>query len=213
VTIAGVRKAKSAAVRAKERSALPPRLRHEMMPEAAATESIVRRFLFTLLALIPLLALAARASAARAETVQWPESMHLYSIPMPAGWATDQTPEHDNFFLIPPDRSCVVAVTWVKNDKDAGRSTDSVASEVAADAKTESFAPVGPGTISGVKGQAYTGTVQNPTDHTTWSLKSTFVKLRPTIWAIVIVKWRQETTPAQRAACDAAASVITLNYH
>jgi hypothetical protein len=39
------------------------------------------------------------------------------------------------------------------------------------------------------------------------------VKLRPTVWAIEVVKWRQTATAAQRTACTAASEGVTLNYH
>ncbi|MGA7232611.1 MAG: hypothetical protein WBX95_16965 [Xanthobacteraceae bacterium] len=113
--------------------------------------------------------------------------------------------------IYPPDKSCAVAVTWVKFPEVSGRTTDSVAEQAAAGAKIEHFGPAGTGTISGTKGKAYSGGLQ--ADNSTWAIKSTYVQLRPTVWAIEIVKWRQTATATQRAACTAASKGVTLNYH
>jgi hypothetical protein len=50
-------------------------------------------------------------------------------------------------------------------------------------------------------------------DNSTWAIKSTYVQLRPTVWAIEVVKRRRTATAAQRAACNAASEGVTLNYH
>ena len=94
--------------------------------------------------------------------------------------------------------------------RSSGRTTDSVAENAAAGAKIEHFGPAGTGTISGTKGKAYSGRLE--ADNSTWEVKSTYVQLRPTVWAIEVVKWRQTATAAQRAACTAASAGVTLNH-
>jgi hypothetical protein len=86
-----------------------------------------------------------------------------------------------------------------------------VAEKAAAGAKIERFEPVGTGTISGHRGKVYSGSQQ--ADNSTWAIKSTYVQLRPTVWAIKAVKWRQTATAAQRVACTSASEGVTLNYH
>jgi hypothetical protein len=113
--------------------------------------------------------------------------------------------------VYPPDKSCAIVVSWVEFPEGSGRTTDSVAEKAAADAKIEHFGAVGIGTISGIKGKTYWGRLQG--DNSTWAIKSTYVQLRPTVWAIEVVKWRQTATAAQRAACAAASEGVTLNYH
>jgi hypothetical protein len=112
--------------------------------------------------------------------------------------------------IYPPDKSCAIVVSWVEFPEVSGRTTDSLAEKAAAGAKIEHFEPVGTGTISGNRGKVYSGRLQ--ADNSTWVIKSTYVQLRPTVWAIKAVKWRQTATAAQRAACAAASEGITLNY-
>ena len=86
-----------------------------------------------------------------------------------------------------------------------------MAEKAAVDAKVDTSRPLAQATISGIKGKAYSGSLQ--ADNSTWAIKSTYVQLRPTVWAIEAVKWRQTATTAQRAACTAASEGVTLNYH
>jgi len=113
--------------------------------------------------------------------------------------------------VFPPDKSCAIVVTRVEFPEVPALTTDSVAEKAAAGAKIEHFAPAGTGTISGIKGKAYSGRLQ--ADNSRWAIQSTYVRLRPTVWAIEVVKWRQTATAAQRAACTAASEGVTLNYH
>lgn len=166
----------------------------------------------------PILALLTIASAtgltsapAQPHTVLWPKSLYAYSIQVPPGWGTEETPDGAVFMIYPPDKSCAIAVTWVEFPEVSGLTTDSVAENAAAGAKIEHFGPAGTGTISGTKGKAYSGRLQ--ADNSTWAIKSTYVQLRPTVWAIEVVKWRQTATAAQRAACTAGSEGVTLNYH
>ena len=166
----------------------------------------------------PLLALLTMASAtgstsapARPHTVLWPKSLYAYSILVPPGWRTQDSPEVAAFMIYPPNKSCAIVVTWAKFPEAFGRTTDSVAEKAAAGAKITQFTPAGTGTISGIKGKAYSGRLQ--ADNSTWEIKSTYVQLRPTTWAIEVVKWRQTATAAQRAACTAASEGVMLNYH
>jgi hypothetical protein len=165
----------------------------------------------------PILALLTLASAtgltsapARPHTVLWPKSLYTYSIVVPPGWRARETPEGVAFMVYPPDRSCTIAVTRVEFPEVSGRTTDSVAENAAAGAKIEHFGPAGTGTISGTKGKAYSGRLE--ADNSTWEVKSTYVQLRPTVWAIEVVKWRQTATAEQRAACTAASAGVTLNH-
>jgi hypothetical protein len=151
------------------------------------------------------------SALARPHTVLWPQSLYAYSILVPPGWRTQEAPESAAFMVYPPDQACAIVVTLVEFPEGSGRTTDSVAAKAAADAKVERFEPAGTGTISGIKGKAYSGTLQ--ADNSAWAIKSTYVQLRPTIWAIKIVKWRETATAAQRAACTAASEGVTLNYH
>jgi hypothetical protein len=112
--------------------------------------------------------------------------------------------------IYPPDKSCAIAVTWLKFPDVSGRTTDSVAEKAAADAKIAQFAPAGTGTMSGMKGKVYSGTLQ--ADNSIWVVKSTYVHFRPTVWAVEVLKWRETATAAQQAACTAASEGITLNY-
>jgi len=166
----------------------------------------------------PVLALLTIASAtgvtsppARSHTVLWPKSLYAYSILVPPGWKTQEEPEGTAFMIYPPDKSCAIVVTWVKFPEVSGRTTDSLAEKAAAGAKIEHFSPAGTGTISGIKGKVYSGRLE--ADNSTWVIKSTYAQLRPTVWAIEVVKWRQTATAAQRAACSAASEGVTLNYH
>jgi hypothetical protein len=166
----------------------------------------------------PILALLTFASATgltssptRPHTVLWPKSLYAYSILVPPGWRTQEAPEGAAFMFFPSDKSCAIVVSWVEFPEVPGRTTDSLAENAAAGAKIEHFAPVGAGTISGIKGKAYSGRLQ--ADNSTWAIRSTYVQLRPTVWAIEVVKWRQTATGAQRAACTAASKGVTLNYH
>jgi hypothetical protein len=113
--------------------------------------------------------------------------------------------------VYPPDKTCAIVVIWVEFPEVSDRTTDSVAENAAAGAKIEHFGPAGTGTISGIKGKAYSGSLQ--ADNGTWAIKSTYVQLRPTVWAIEAVKWRQTATTAQQAACTAASEGVTLNHH
>jgi hypothetical protein len=165
-----------------------------------------------------LLALLTTASAtgltgapAQPHTVLWPKSVYAYSILVPPGWRTQEASDGAAFMVYPPDKSCAIVVTRVEFPEVSGRTTDSVAEKAAAGAKIEYFGPAGTGTISGTKGKAYSGRLQ--ADNSTWEVKSTYVQLRPTVWAIEVVKWRQTATAAQRAACTAASEGVTLNYH
>jgi hypothetical protein len=167
--------------------------------------------------LYPILALVTIASAtgltsapAGPHTVLWPKSLYAYSIVVPPGWRTQETTESAAFMVYPPDKSCAIVVSWVEFP-DSGRTTDSVAEKAAAGAKVEHFEAAGTGAISGIKGRAYSGRLQG--DNSTWAIKSIYVQVRPTVWAIEVVKWRQTATAAQRAACTAAAEGVTLNYH
>ena len=148
---------------------------------------------------------------ARPHTVLWPESVYAYSILVPPDWTTQETPDGAAFMVYPPDKSCAIAVSWVEFPKASGQTADSMAANAAAGAKVEHFEAAGVGTISGIKGKAYSGRLQ--WDNSTWAIKSTYVQLRPTVWAIKVVKWRQTVSAAQRATCTAASEGITLNYH
>jgi hypothetical protein len=166
----------------------------------------------------PILALLTLASAtgltsapARPHTVLWPKSLYAYSIVVPPGWRTQEAPEGAAFMVFPPDKSCAIVVTRVEFPEVPALTTDSVAEKAAAGAKIEHFAPAGTVTISGIKGKAYSGRLQ--ADNSTWAIQSTYVQLRPTVWAIEVVKWRQTATAAQRTACTAASEGVTLNYH
>ena len=166
----------------------------------------------------PILALLTVASASglpsaptRPHTVLWPKSLYAYSILVPPGWRTQEAPEGAAFMVFPPDKSCAIVVARVEFPEDSGRTTDSVAEKAAAGAKIEHFGPAGTGTISGTKGKAYSGRLQ--ADNSTWAIRSTYVQLRPTVWAIKAVKWRQTATAAQRVACTSASEGVTLNYH
>jgi hypothetical protein len=147
---------------------------------------------------------------ARPHTVLWPKSVFAYSILVPPGWRTQEAAEGAAFMVYPPDKSCAIVVSWVEFPEVSSRTTDSVAEKAAAGAKIEHFGPAGTGTISGIKGKAYSGSLQ--ADNSTWAIKSTYVQLRPTVWAIEAVKWRLTATTAQRAACTAASEGVTLNY-
>ena len=166
----------------------------------------------------PILALLTFASATglasaptRPDTVLWPKSLYAYSIRVPPGWSTQEAAEGAAFMVFPPDKSCAIVVTRVELPEVPALTTDSVAEKATAGAKIEHFAPVGTGTISGIKGKAYSGRLQ--ADNSTWAIQSTYVQLRPNVWAIEVVKWRQTATAAQRAACTAASEGVTLNYH
>jgi hypothetical protein len=166
----------------------------------------------------PIIALLTMASAtgltwapARPHTVLWPKSLYAYSILVPPGWRTQEAAEGTAFVVYPPDKSCAIAVTWLEFPEGSGRTTDSVAKKAAAGAKVTQFAPAGTGTISGIKGKTYSGRLQ--ADNSTWEIKSTYVQLRPTTWALEVVKRRLTATAAQRAACTAASEGVTLNYH
>ncbi len=166
----------------------------------------------------PVLALVTIASAtgvtsepAHAHTVLWPKSLYAYSIQVPPGWRNQDAPDGAAFMIYPPDKSCAIVVTWVKFPDVSGRTTDSVAERAAAGAKIAQFAPAGTGTISGMKGKLYSGTLQ--ADNSMWVVKSTYVRLRPTVWAVEVLKWRETATAAQQAACTAASEGVTLNYH
>src|SRR5262249_33959460 len=113
--------------------------------------------------------------------------------------------------IYPPDKSCAIVVAWVEFPEDSGRAADSMAKKAAAGAKIDHFRRAGTGTISGTKGKTYSGRLQ--ADNSTWAIKSTYVQLRPTVWATEVLKWRHTATMAQRAACTAASKGITLNYH
>jgi hypothetical protein len=45
-----------------------------------------------------------------------------------------------------------------------------------------------------------------------WEVKSIYVQLRPTVWAVEVLKWRETATAAQQAASTAASEGVTLNY-
>ena len=165
----------------------------------------------------PILALVTLASAtgltsapARPHTVLWPKSLYAYSIVVPSGWRTQETTDGAAFMVYSPDKSCAIVVSWVEFP-DSGRTTYSVAEKAAADARVDHFKAAGTGSISGIRGKVYSGRLQG--DNSTWAIKSTYVQLRPTVWAIKAVKWRQSATAAQRAACTAASEGVTLNYH
>ncbi len=165
----------------------------------------------------PVLALLTTASAtgttlapAHAHTVLWPKSSYAYSIQVPDGWREQDAADGAAFMIYPPDKSCAIVVTWLKFPDVSGRTTDSVAEKAAADAKIAQFAPTGTGTISGMKGKVYSGTLQ--ADNSIWIVKSTYVHFRPTVWAVEVLKWRETATAAQQAACTAASEGVTLNY-
>jgi hypothetical protein len=151
------------------------------------------------------------SAPARPHTVLWPKSLYAYSIVVPPGWRTQEEPESAAFMVYPPDKSCAIVVTLVEFPEVSGRTTDSVAEKAATGAKIERFEPVGTGTISGNRGKVYSGRLQ--ADNSTWAIKSTYVQLRSTVWAIKAVKWRQTATAAQRVACTSASEGVTLNYH
>ena len=167
---------------------------------------------YPILALFTIVSAAGLPSApARPYTVLWPKSLYAYSILVPPGWRTQEEPEGAAFMVYPPDKSCAIVVTWVEFPENSGRTTDSVAEKAAAGAKVEHFRRAGTGTISGIKGKTYSGRLQ--ADNSTWAIESTYVQLRPTVWATKVVKWRHTATAAQRAACAAASEGVTLNYH
>jgi hypothetical protein len=92
----------------------------------------------------------------------------------------------------------------------SGGTTDGVAEKAAAGAKIAQFAPAGTGIISGMKGKVYSGKLQ--ADNSMWEVKSIYVQLRPTVWAVEVLKWRETATAAQQAASTAASEGVTLNY-
>ena len=162
---------------------------------------------------LTLFLLLAAMAPARADTVLWPKAMHLYTVEVPAGWKTEEFDNGVNLAFYPPDKSCVIVVSYLKNPDEAGRSTDDIANDLAARSGLTQFAAAGAGAISGVKGNAYTGTLKNPADGATWTVRAILVQLRPTVWAIELVKWRPDTTADQQAACNKAGVGVTLNYH
>jgi hypothetical protein len=180
----------------------------EVKPDAGAWETIVRGCLVTFASILA--AELAVAAPAPAETILWPKEMHLYSIDVPPGWGTNQTDDGVNLQEYPPDKTCSVVFSYLKSAQYAGRSTDSIAMEIAKGARIAQFAASGSGAISGVAGNAYSGVLQNPNDNSTWSAKLIFVPFRPGMWAIQIIKWPQTATAAQQAACNAAAGAVTL---
>lgn len=172
-------------------------------------DAIVRYPIFALLTVAS--ATGSTSAPVGPHTVLWPKSSYIYSILVPPDWKTQEAPEGAAFMVFPRDKSCAIVVSWVEFPEVADRTTDSIAEKAAAGAKVEHFGPAGTGTISGIKGRAYSGRLR--ADNSTWVIKSTYVQLRPTVWAIEVVKWRQTVTTAQQTACTAAAQGVTLNYH
>jgi len=129
------------------------------------------------------------------------------------GWGTTQTDDGVSFQIYPPDKTCSVVASYLKNAQLAGRSTSDMATEIGAKAGLGQFADAGPAVISGVKGEAFSATQPDPSGGGLWIVRLIFVPLEPGLWAGEFVKWPQSATPAQQAACNAGAEAVTLIKH
>jgi hypothetical protein len=161
------------------------------------------------LSILLIVGLVAGSFPSHAQTVRLPKAGDpAFSMDVPTGW-TYSYDANDNLQLMATDRSAVLQLSMIADERVATTTLETVAASIFQSAGAAPYTREEPGKVVGHAGEAFYGTLTEP--QVVLQMKLILAKLDNTHIAAISSLIRPDATPQQIAALNALIGLVQLS--